>query len=98
MHEDINFKIYCKLQYHRKDNGVCFECALICFPTDPLVDVMCDVENPDLCQYQSNCTVGSKFQWSRDSGRTPSKDTGPYTDGNGNPQGKEHLKCPLYSS
>ncbi|XP_061181249.1 uncharacterized protein LOC133189870 [Saccostrea echinata] len=53
----------------------------------PLVDLMCDVENPDLCRYQSNCTKGSKFQWARGSGETPSSNTGPFTDGNGNPSG-----------
>lgn len=49
---------------------------------------MCDFENPDLCRYQYNCTVGSKFQWMRGSGQTPSRDTGPYSDGSGNPHGR----------
>uniref|UniRef100_K1Q6C7 MAM and LDL-receptor class A domain-containing protein 2 n=1 Tax=Magallana gigas TaxID=29159 RepID=K1Q6C7_MAGGI len=53
----------------------------------PLVDEMCDFENPDMCRYQSNCTIGSKFQWARGSGETPSRDTGPYHDGSGNPLG-----------
>lgn len=53
----------------------------------PLVDEMCDFENPDMCRYQSNCTIGSKFQWARGSGETPSRDTGPYYDGSGNPLG-----------
>lgn len=59
----------------------------IYFVSDPLVDEMCDFENPDLCRYQSNCTIGSKFQWARGSGETPSRDTGPYHDGSGNPLG-----------
>lgn len=58
------------------------------YVSDPLVDEMCDFENPDMCRYQSNCTIGSKFQWARGSGETPSRETGPYHDGSGNPLGK----------
>jgi len=52
-----------------------------------LNEVTCNFEGTNTCQYSSNCTVGSKYQWSRQRGTTPSKDTGPKGDADGDIEG-----------
>ncbi|XP_052085911.1 MAM and LDL-receptor class A domain-containing protein 2-like [Mytilus californianus] len=51
---------------------------------EQLNEVTCNFEGNNTCQYSSNCTIGSKYQWSRQQSKTPSENTGPYGDAYGN--------------
>jgi len=64
-------------------------CTFFFIFLEHLNEVTCNFEGTNTCQYSSNCTVGSKYQWSRQRGTTPSKDTGPSGDADGFSEGKK---------
>lgn len=47
----------------------------------------CDMTNPGLCNMDSNSSVNSAYYWRRHSGLTPTENTGPMFDADGNPYG-----------
>jgi len=53
----------------------------------------CTFEDPHFCNYQSNYTMESGYQWKRHYGSTSTPGTGPSTDADGKIAG---ITCHLY--